>query len=204
MNITRLLLFVFLCIFQFSFSQNTDWTAIDKSYSFKSLKEGSRENMKDSDEVKIELYSFPELVLDNIDLQKEKSAMQKEILFKEINDKIAIKGNLSFKKNSVYLIRLQQGVHSESFRLDIKNEADKKIVDDLEKYLNGKVIHGNINKETVYTSENNTSITSFIINITDEDHFDFKMLKEKFDDNIIVDITKVPVTIGTIFIKLTT
>ncbi|MFY7816642.1 MAG: hypothetical protein ACOVRK_15785 [Chryseobacterium taeanense] len=202
MKTTPTSLLVFLLLIQFSFAQKNNWTAIDKSYSIRTLAEKNTDNVKDSDPVSVEIYSFPGII-DDIAIEKEKPSTSKKLSFKDLHDKIGNKNNLNLKKNSVYLIKLQEGVRGGRFRLEMNKNADAKSVENLNKYLAEKVTHGSILKEEITTSESKKMITSFIITITTDDHFDFDILKKKFN-NIIIDISKVATNRNTIFFKVTT
>lgn len=202
MKATQISLLLFLLIFQYSFSQKNTWSAIDKSYSYRPITEKGSENIKDSDVVNIEIYSFRDLV-DNIDLEKEKPVSKKAIPFQDIIEKIDRKRKVSFKKGSIYLVRLQEGIHGGRFRIEINKNADKNTVENVSKYISEKVTHGSILKETTDTSERKNIIKSFIITITDNDHFDINTLKDKFKGTVI-DITKVATNRSTTFFKITT
>jgi len=203
MKTTSILLLLLLFVFQFGFSQKSNWTVIDKSYSIRTIAEKSTDNVKDTDPVSTEIYSFPELI-DNIDPAKEKPATSKNLTFKDIRDKVGNKNNLSLKKNSVYLLKLQEGIRGGRFRLEINKNADPKTIENLNKYLTEKVTHGSILKEAIDTTERKNITTSFIIAVTTDDHFDFEALKKKFNNNIITDISKVATNRSTVFFKITT
>lgn len=202
MKTTPILLLFLLFLSQFGFSQKSNWTVIDKSYSIRTIAEKSTDNVKDTDPVNAEIYSFPGII-DDIAIEKEKPSTSKKLSFKDLHDKIGNKNNLNLKKNSVYLIKLQEGVRGGRFRLEMNKNADAKSVENLNKYLAEKVTHGSILKEEITTSESKKMITSFIITITTNDHFDFDILKKKFN-NIIIDISKVATNRNTIFFKVTT
>ncbi|WP_312901119.1 hypothetical protein [Chryseobacterium taichungense] len=202
MKTTQISLLLFLLIFQYSFSQKNVWSAIDKSYSYRTITEKGSENIKDSDVVNIEIYSFRDLV-DNIDLEKEKPVSKKVMSLNDITEKIDRKRKVSFRKGSVYLVRLQEGIHGGRFRIEINKNADKSTVENISKYISEKVTHGSILTETIDTPERKNIIKSFIITITDNDHFDVNTLKDKFKDAII-NITKVATNRNTTFFKITT
>ncbi|WP_374458973.1 hypothetical protein [Chryseobacterium taeanense] len=202
MKTTPTLLLVFLLLIQFSFAQKNNWTAIDKSYSIRTLAEKNTDNVKDSDPVSVEIYSFPRII-DDIDIEKEKSSTSKNLTFKDIHGKIGNKNNLILKKNSTYLIKLQEGIRGGRFRLEINKNADPKAIENLNKYLTEKITHGSILQEAIDTAERKNITTSFIIAVTTDDHFDFDILKKKFN-NIIIDISKVATNRNTIFFKVTT
>ncbi|SEM82573.1 hypothetical protein SAMN05421856_10739 [Chryseobacterium taichungense] len=202
MKTTPISLLLFLLIFQYSFSQKNAWSAIDKSYSYRIITEKGSENIKDSDVVNIEIYSFRDLV-DNIDLEKEKPVSKKVMSLNDITEKIDRKRKVSFKKGSVYLVRLQEGIHGGRFRIEINKNADKNTVENISKYISEKVTHGSILTETIDTPERKNIIKSFIITITDNDHFDVNTLKDKFKD-VIINITKVATNRNTTFFKITT
>lgn len=192
-----------LLLFQFGFSQKSNWTVIDKSYRIRTIAEKSTDNVKDTNPVSVEIYSFSDLI-DNIDPAKEKPATSKNLTFKDIRDKIGNKNNLTLKKNSVYLLKLQEGIRGGRFRLEINKNADPKTIETLNKYLTEKITHGSILKEANDTKERKNITTSFIIAVTTDDHFDFEALKKKFNNNIITDISKVATNRSTIFFKITT
>lgn len=202
MKTTPTLLLVFLLLIQFSFAQKNNWAAIDKSYSIRTLAEKNTDNVKDSDPVSVEIYSFPRII-DDIDIEKEKSSTSKNLTFKDIHGKIGNKNNLILKKNSTYLIKLQEGIRGGRFRLEINKNADPKAIENLNKYLTEKITHGSILQEAIDTAERKNITTSFIIAVTTDDHFDFDILKKKFN-NIIIDISKVATNRNTIFFKVTT
>lgn len=203
MKTTPQLILAFLFLFQFGFSQKSSWNVIDKSYSIRTIAEKSTDNVKDTDPVSVEIYSFPDLI-DNIDPAKEKPATSKNLTFKDIHDKIGNKNYLSLKKNSVYLLKLQEGIRGGRFRLEINKNTDPKIIETLNKYLTEKITHGSILKEAIDTKERKNITTSFIITVTTDDHFDFEALKKKFNNMIITDISKVATNRNTIFFKITT
>jgi hypothetical protein len=203
MKTTPILLLLLLFLFQFGFSQKSNWTVIDKSYSIRTIAEKNTDNVKDTDTVSVEIYSFPELI-DNIDPAKEKPATSKNLTFKDILDKVGNKNNLTLKKNSVYLLKLQEGIRGGRFRLEINKNADPKTIENLNKYLTEKITHGSILKEAIDTKERKNITTSFIIAVTTDDDFDFEALKKKFNNNIITDISKVATNRSTIFFKITT
>lgn len=202
MKTTTLSILLFFCIFQFGFSQQNTWSQIDKSYSFRILTEKPSENVKNTDPVTVEVFSFRNLI-DNIDIEKEKAVSKKVIPFGEIHEKIDRKEKVNFKKGSVYLVRLQEGVHGGRFRIEINQNADRKLVDNFSKYLREKVTQGSILKETVDTPKSKNIIKSFIVTISDQDNFDINTLKDKFKD-IIDAITKVATNRNTTFFKITT
>jgi len=202
MKTTSLSLLLFVCIFQFGFSQKNTWSEIDKNCSFRALTEKGSENVKDTDPVTVEVFSFRDLI-DNIDIEKEKAVSKKVMPFNEIHEKIDRKGKVNFKKGSVYLVRLQEGIHGGRFRIEISKNADKKLVDSFSKYLNEKVTYGSILKETTDTPTNKNVIKSFIVTISDHDNFNINTLKDKFKD-VIQGITKVATNRNTIFFKITT
>lgn len=195
-------LFLFLLFFQLGFSQKNEWSAIDKSYSIKTLSEKSTETAKDTDPVKVMVYSFRNIV-DTIDPEKEKATSEKEVSLKDIRDKMDKKAKVNFKKNSVYLVRLQEGINGGRFRINISKNADKKAVENLNKYLSEKITHGSILKETVDTPENKNVIKSLIITVSDQDGIDINSLKQKYS-SIITEITKVATNRSTLFFKITT
>jgi len=196
------LFLLFLLFFQQGFSQKGAWSAIDKSYSIKTISEKSTEAVKDPDPVKVTIFSFRNLI-DNIDLEKEKPASEKNLSFKDIRDKVDKKGKINFKKESVYLVRLQEGINGGRFRITITKNADKKTVENLNKYLTEKITHGSILKETVDTPESKNMITGFIITVSDNDNVEMNSLKQKYS-NIISEITKVATNRSTLFFKITT
>lgn len=200
MKTTSLLLF--LVLFQLGFSQKNAWSAIDKSYSIRTISEKGTETVKDEDPVKVTIFSFRDLV-DNMDPEKEKSVSEKAVSFKDIRDKVDRKGKVNLKKGSVYLVRLQDGIHGGRFRITINKNADKKAVDNLNKFLSEKIIHGSILKETINTPERKNVIIGFIITISDNDDVTANTLKEKFSREIS-DITKVSTNKSTLFFKITT
>ncbi|WP_066434803.1 hypothetical protein [Chryseobacterium sp. CCH4-E10] len=200
---TTPLFLLFLLFFQLGFSQKNSWSAIDKNFSIRTIAEKSAENVKDTDPVKIDIFSSRDLI-DDIDPEKNKAVSTKTMSFKDIRDKVDRKRKISFKKNSVYLVRLQEGIHGGRFRIGIHKNADQKAVENLNKYLREKVIHGSILTETINTPDNKSKIKSFIITITDNDEFDINMLKEKYKDDIISDVTKVATNRSTTFFKITT
>ncbi|WP_029293506.1 hypothetical protein [Chryseobacterium hispalense] len=203
MKTTPLLFVLFLLFFQHGFSQKNAWSAIDKSFSIKTITEKSAENVKDTDPVTIDIFSSRDLI-DNIDPEKDKPVSKKTMSFKDIRDKVDRKGKISFKKNSVYLVRLQEGIHGGRFRIIINKNADQKAVENLNKYLREKVTHGSILTETIDTPESKNKIKSFIITITNNDEFDINTLKQKYTGDIIIDITKVATNRSTTFFKITT
>jgi len=200
MKTTPLLLFLFF--FQLGFSQKNAWSAIDKSYSIRTISEKGTETVKDEDPVKVTIFSFRNLV-DNIDPEKEKSVSEKSVSFKDIRDKVDRKGKVNFKKGSVYLVRLQDGIQGGRFRITINKNADKKAVDNLNKFLSEKITHGSILKETIDTPERKNIITGFIITISDNDDVTANTLKEKFSSEIN-DIIRVATNKSTLFFKITT
>jgi len=200
MKTTPLLLFLFL--FQLGFSQKNAWSAIDKSYSIRTISEKGTETVKDEDPVKVTIFSFRNLV-DNMDPEKEKSVSEKSVSFKDIRDKVDRKGKVNFKKGSVYLVRLQDGIQGGRFRITINKNADKKAVDNLNKFLSEKITHGSILKETIDTPERKNVITGFIITISDNDDVTADTLKEKFSSEIN-DIIRVATNKSTLFFKITT
>lgn len=200
MKTTSLLLF--LLFFQLGFSQKNTWSPIDKNYSIKTISEKSTETVNDADPVKVTVFSFRDLV-DTIDPEKEKAASEKSVSFKDIRDKVDKKGKVSFKKGSVYLVRLQEGIHGGRFRITINKNADKKAIDNLDKFLTEKVNHGSILKETTDTPERKNIIKSFIVTINDNDDVTVNALKEKFGP-VISDINRVATNKSTLFFKITT
>ncbi|NML57415.1 hypothetical protein [Chryseobacterium cheonjiense] len=200
MKTTPLLLFLFF--FQLGFSQKNAWSAIDKSYSIRTISEKGTETVKDEDPVKVTIFSFRNLV-DNMDPEKEKSVSEKSVSFKDIRDKVDRKGKVNFKKGSVYLVRLQDGIQGGRFRITINKNADKKAVDNLNKFLSEKITHGSILKETIDTPERKNVITGFIITISDNDDVTADTLKEKFSSEIN-DIIRVATNKSTLFFKITT
>lgn len=199
---TTSLFLLFLLFFQQVSSQKTEWSAIDKSYSIKTISEKDTQTIKDTDPVHVKIFSFRDII-DNIDIEKEKPASEKDLSFKDIRDKVDKKGKVNFKKNSVYLVRLQEGINGGRFRITINKNADKKTVENLNKYLTEKIIHGSILKETIDTPESKNVIKSLIISITDSDGIDINSLKQKYN-NIITEITKVATNRSTLFFKITT
>jgi len=113
------------------------------------------------------------------------------------------KAKVNFKKNSVYLVRLQEGINGGRFRISISKNADKKAVENLNKYLSEKITHGSILKETVDTPENKNVIKSLIITVSDQDGININGLKQKYS-SIITEITKVATNRSTLFFKITT
>lgn len=200
MKTTPLLLFLFF--FQLGFSQKNAWSAIDKSYSIRTISEKVTETVKDEDPVKVTIFSFRNLV-DNMDPEKDKSVSEKSVSFKDIRDKVDKKGKVNFKKGSVYLVRLQDGIQGGRFRITINKNADKKAVDNLNKFLSEKITHGSILKETIDTPERKNVITGFIITISDNDDVTADTLKEKFSSEIN-DIIRVATNKSTLFFKITT
>jgi hypothetical protein len=138
-----------------------------------------------------------------MDPEKEKSVSEKSVSFKDIRDKVDRKGKVNFKKGSVYLVRLQDGIQGGRFRITINKNADKKAVDNLNKFLSEKITHGSILKETIDTPERKNIITGFIITISDNDDVTANTLKEKFSSEIN-DIIRVATNKSTLFFKITT
>jgi hypothetical protein len=200
MKKTPLLLFLFF--YQLGFSLKNAWSDIDKSYSIRTISEKGTETVKDEDPVKVTIFSFRNLV-DNMDPEKEKSVSEKSVSFKDIRDKVDRKGKVNFKKGSVYLVRLQDGIQGGRFRITINKNADKKAVDNLNKFLSEKITHGSILKETIDTPERKNIITGFIITISDNDDVTANTLKEKFSSEIN-DIIRVATNKSTLFFKITT
>lgn len=193
-----------ICVFtvQHFFAQTGNWSALGKTFSVRTISEQNGGAVTDSDLVKTEIYSFPGLV-ENPDLTQKKPAAVKTVLFKDIHEKIGAQVLLSFKKNSVYILRLNEGIRGERFRLDIARTADPKKVDELNRYLTGKISHGGIMTESIDTKDRKNAVTSFIIAVTDEDRFDFEALQSKFS-TLITGISKVAAYKSTLFIKITT
>ncbi|UPQ76661.1 hypothetical protein [Chryseobacterium nepalense] len=199
---TTPLVLLFLLFFQQSFSQKNAWSAIDKSYSIKTISEKSTEILKDTDPVNVKIFSFRDIV-DNLDPEKEKPASEKNLSFKDIRDKVDKKGKVNFKRNSVYMVRLKEGLNGGRFRITINKNADKKAVENLNQHLTEKITHGSILKETIDTPESKNMTTGFIITVSDNDGVDINSLKQKYS-NIISDITKVATNKSTLFFKITT
>lgn len=187
---------------QHFFAQTGNWSALGKTFSVRTISEQNGGAVTDSDLVKTEIYSFPGLV-ENPDLTQKKPAAVKTVLFKDIHEKIGARVPLSFKKNSVYILRLNEGIRGERFRLDIARNADPKKVDELNRYLTGKISHGGIMTESIDTKEKKNIATGFIIAVTEEDRFDFEVLRSKFS-TLITGISKVAAYKSTLFIKITT
>lgn len=184
------------------FAQTGTWSALGRNFSFKTVSEQNAAAVPDSDLVKTEIYSFSGLV-ENPDLTQKKPAAVKTVLFKDIHEKIGAQVPLGFKKNSVYVLRLNEGIRGERFRLDIIKNADPKKVAELNRYLTGKISHGGIMTESIDTKEKKNIATSFIIAVTEEDRFDFEALKGRFG-TLISGISKVAAYKSTLFIKITT
>lgn len=199
---TTPLFLLFLVFFQLGFSQKNGWSAIDKSYSIKTISEKGTETMKDSDPVKVMIFSFRNLI-DNIDLEKEKPVSEKDLTFKDIRDKVDKKSKINFKKGSVYLVRAQEGFNGGRFRITISKNADKKAVENLHQYLTEKITNGSILKETIDTPESKNVIKSLIITVIDQDGIDMNSLKQKYS-SVITEITKVATNRSTLFFKITT
>lgn len=200
---TTFLLLLFVFIFQSAFSQENTWTAIDKNYSVRTLTTvKALENIKDTEPVTVEVFSFRNLI-DDIDSEKEKAVSKNVLPFEDIHEKIDRKGKVNFKKGAVYLVRLQEGVHGGRFRIQVNTNADKKLIDNFSKYLSENITQGSILKETTDTPKSKNVLKSFIITISNHDHFDINTLKDKFK-NIIEGITKVATNRSTTFYKITT
>ncbi|SHF27339.1 hypothetical protein [Chryseobacterium takakiae] len=199
---TTSLFLLFLLFFQHAFSQKNEWSAIDKSYSIKTISEKSVESLKDTDPVNVKIFSFRDIV-DNLDPEKEKPASEKNLSFKDIRDKVDKKGKVNFKKGSVYLVRLKEGINAGRFRITITKNADKKTAELLNRYLTENITHGSILKETIDTPESKNITTGFIITLSDNDGVDINSLKQKYS-HIISDITKVATNKSTLFFKITT
>lgn len=193
-----------ICFFmmQHFSAQTGNWSALGKTFSVKTISEQNGGAVTDSDLVKTEIYSFPGVV-ENADLTRKKPAAVKTVLFKDIHEKIGAQVPLSFKKNSVYILRLNEGIRGERFRLDMAEDADPKKVDELNRYLTGKISHGAIMTESIDTKDGKNKATGFIIAVTEDDRFDFEALKAKFS-TVISGISKVAAYKSTLFIKITT
>ncbi len=204
MKILSRLSLLFILIFQLSFAQKNNWVTIDKSCSYTIISEKSKELLNSDSPIEFELYSFSG-ILNDIDLNTEKSPIPTtKASYKMIDGKIGLsEKKLNFKKNSVYLIRLKQEINGDNFQININSKADRSKIINLESYLNKKITHGTISKESTYNSEDDSSATTFTITVTDEDLFSFDDLKEKFASEIS-NISKTRAEKKTIFIKVKT
>lgn len=204
MKILSRLSLLFILIFQLSFAQKNNWITIDKSCSYTIISEKSKELLNSDSPIEFELYSFSG-ILNDIDFNTEKSSVPAtKASYKIIDGKIGLSGKkLNFKKNSVYLIRLKQGINGDNFQININSKADRSKIINLESYLNKKITHGTISKESTYNSEDDSSATTFKITVADEDFFSFDDLKEKFASEIS-NISKTQAEKKTIFIKVKT